>query len=325
MLTLGNIIMEHKKKVGNLEGLEKSNIMYLNFENWLTRFFKDHIRENAWLRKHPSYFLQYKLLYPLHRMLFPYNYIKKGDICVQVGCAEWMFDFGVSMPLVMSAIVGDEGRVIIVEPDQRNLDSLQDYVKSHNINNITAIKKAAWKEKGTNTFTFYNDRSSTNVITEVEAGSSWKDDSEYQNRDKRDEQIEMDTLDNIFSELKIHPDFVNMTINGAEFGAIQGMEKTLKRGVKVSWLFQNRSWWREAIKYFDVKNYDVVVTDSPYSNRAPTENGVVSTYPTKEFHKYRNIMYGISLPRKNRITDSREFPAILYKRKDCDFIVRQVK
>ena len=149
----------------DLSKLEQTQVIYLDFENWLTRFFKDHLRENGWIRKHPSYFLQYKLFAPLHHMLFPYNYIKAGDTCVQVGCAEWMFDFGVSMPLCMSAIVGDKGRVIIIEPDQRNLDLLDKYMNKHNITNITAIKKAAWKEKGINTFTFYNDRSSTNVIT----------------------------------------------------------------------------------------------------------------------------------------------------------------
>lgn len=305
--------------------MEQSKVMYLNFENWATRFFKDHLRENAFLRKHPSFFLQYRLMSPLHRMLFPFSYISCGDTCVQVGCAEWMFDFGVSMPLIMSALVGKKGRVVVVEPDQKNIDILRAYMERHGITNITAVKKAAWKQKGLNTFTFYDDRSSTNVITEVEATSSWKDTPEYQNRKKRHEQIEMDTLDSIFEELGIHPDFVNMTINGAEFGAIQGMEKTLARGVKVAWLFQNRSWWREAVAYFGEKNYDVVVADSPYSNRAPTVNGVVSTYSTAEYRTFKNIMYGIGLPRENRVPDPKEFPAILHKRKDYDFFAEKIK
>lgn len=305
--------------------MEQSEVIYLPFENRLTRFFKDHLRENALLRKFPSFLFQYKLLRPFHHILFPFNYIKKGDTCAQVGCAEWMFDFGVSMPLIMSAIVGKEGRVIVVEPDQKNIDILQAYAKRHNINNITVVKKAAWKEKGTHTFTFYDDRSSTNVITEVEEASSWKDTPEYQNRKKRYEQIEMDILDNIFAELGVRPDFVNMTINGAEFGAIQGMEKTLKRGVIVAWLFQNRSWWREAIAYLEDRNYDVVVTDSPYSNRAPTVNGVVSTYSTREYKKFKHIMYGVGLPRANRVLDPREFRAVLYKRKDYDFFVEKIR
>ena len=316
--------MNNTKDEQDLSELEHSKVIYLDFENWLTRFFKDHFRENAWLRKHPSFFLQYKLMRPFHTMLFPFNYIKKGDICVQVGCAEWMIDFGVSMSLVMSAIVGKEGRVIIVEPDQKNIDIFNEYAKRHTITNITMVKKAAWKEKGLNTFTFYDDRSSTNVITEVESNSSWKDTPEYQNRKKRDVQIEMDTLDNIFRELNVQPDFVNMTINGAEFGAIQGMNDTMKKGVKVAWLFQNRSWWREAVRYFNEREYDVVVTDSPYSNRAPTVNGVVSTYTTNEYRKFKQIAYGIGLPRVDRIRDPREFEAILYKRKDYDFIVKRI-
>src|SRR3990167_734563 len=105
--------------------MEQSEVIYLNFENWLTRFFKDHLRENALLRRYPGFFLQYKLMRPFHAMLFPFNYIKKGDTCVQVGCAEWMLDFGVSMPLIMSAMVGPKGRVLVIEPDQRNINALQ--------------------------------------------------------------------------------------------------------------------------------------------------------------------------------------------------------
>src|SRR3989338_791051 len=158
----------------DISTMEQSKIIYFDFENRITRFFKDYARENAFLRRYPSFLLQYKLMRPFHRMLFPFNYIKKGDTCVQVGCAEWMFDFGVSMPLIMSTIAGKEGRVIVVEPDQKNIDILRAYARRRNISNITVVKKAAWKEKGIRAFTFYDDRSSTNVITEVEETSSWK-------------------------------------------------------------------------------------------------------------------------------------------------------
>src|SRR3989338_1162981 len=106
----------------DLAELENSKVIYLDFENALTRFFKNYLRENSWLRRFPSFLLQYRLLRSFHKMLFPFNYIKSGDTCVQVGCAEWMFNFGVSMPLIMSAIVGRKGRVIVVEPDQKNID-----------------------------------------------------------------------------------------------------------------------------------------------------------------------------------------------------------
>ncbi len=305
----------------DLSTLEHSPVTYITVDNWITKLFKGYLRENAFSRRFPSFWLQYRLMKPLHHMLFPFTYIKTGDTCVQVGCAEWMFDFGVSMTLIMSAIVGKKGKVIVVEPDQKNIDILQEYMQRHHVHNIEIVKKAAWKEKGVNTFTFYDDRTSTNVITEVEAHSSWKDTPEYQNRKKRDEEIEMDTLDNIFGELGIQPDFVNLTINGAEFGAIQGMSNTLKHGVKVAWLFGNRSWWVEALHYFEQRAYDVIVTDAAYSHRAPTVNGKASTYSYTEYDALLDVMYGISIPKKDRIIDSREFPAMLYKKGDFDFIV----
>lgn len=298
--------------------------MYLDFENQVTRFFKNHLRENALLRRYPSFLMQYKLMRPFHAMLFPFNYIKKGDTCIQVGCAEWMLDFGVSMPLIMSAIVGQEGRVVVVEPDQRNIDSLRRYMQEHSIRNIIIVPKAAWREKTTNQFTFYEDRSSTNIVTEVEEAVPWKDDAQYQGRKKRIETIEMDTIDNIIQELGITPDFVNLTINAAEFDVIRGMPEAIRRGVIVAWLFGDRPWWREAIEFFNTRKYRVIAADSAYSHRAPTVNGRVRMYSHKEISGLFNIMHAVAMPQGGRVSDSREFPAILCKRKDFDFLVERI-
>ena len=131
----------------NLSSLEQAKVNYVDFETAVTRFFKDYLRESAFLRRHPSFFLQYRLMRPFFRKLFPFMYLRKGSTVVQVGCAEWMLDFGVSMPLIMSAVVGPRGRVVVVEPDQKNVDSLTAYISRHGIRNITIVKKAAWKEK----------------------------------------------------------------------------------------------------------------------------------------------------------------------------------
>src|SRR3990167_2901075 len=105
--------------------LENGTVNYFSFENRLTVFFKNYLRENSALRRYPSFFRQYRLLSFFHHMIPPFNYLKKGDTCVQVGCAEWMLDFGVSMALIMSAIVGPKVRVLVIEPDQRNINALQ--------------------------------------------------------------------------------------------------------------------------------------------------------------------------------------------------------
>ncbi|OJI07343.1 hypothetical protein BK004_01260 [bacterium CG10_46_32] len=308
----------------DLTALEHSKAMYLAFENPITKFFKNFLRENALLRKYPSFLLQYKFMAFFHHMLFPFMYIKKGDTCVQVGCAEWMLDFGVSMPLIMSAIVGERGRVIVVEPDQRNIEALRSYMKKNYIHNITIVPKAAWREKTTNQFTFYEDRSSTNIITEVEESVPWKNDPQYQGRKKRIETIEMDTIDNIIQELGITPDFVNLTINSAEFDVIHGMTEVIRKGVIVAWLFGDRPWWREAIDYFRVKNYSIIACDSAYSHRAPTVNGRVRMYSHKEISGLFDIMHAVAMPSVGRVPDHREFPAILYKRKDFDFFVQKI-
>src|SRR3989338_6127007 len=68
---------------------EHNQVYYLEYENMRTRFFKNYLRENAILRRYPSFFWQYRLLRVLHHLIPPFNYIKTGDTCVQVGCAEW--------------------------------------------------------------------------------------------------------------------------------------------------------------------------------------------------------------------------------------------
>jgi hypothetical protein len=103
------------------------------------------------------------------------------------------------------------------------------------------------------------------------------------------------------------------------------MTESIKNGVKVSWLFGDRWWWRDGINNFSDKNYDVIVSNSAYSHRGPTINGKVKVHPYKEFKGLFDVMHAIAIPQDIHIKDSREFSAIIYKRKDFDFIVKPVK
>lgn len=304
--------------INNNFDIQRGKLTYINVETPITKFFKLYLRENKFFRKFPSYFFQYRLMSFLHNMIPPFNYLKRGDTGIQVGCAEWMLDFGVSMPLIMSAIVGNEGQVVVVEPDQRNIDKLEEYLKRHKIENITIVKKAAWREKTIGKFNFYADRTSSNVIAATEDESSWKDTAGYLGRQKDVREVEMDTIDNICANLHLKPDLVNLTINCTEFEVIKGMNELMKQGVKIAWLFGNRDWWQEAIAYVQNKNYDVVTAISPYSYRAPNVNGKVKFY---KYNKIPQIWYAIAIPAANRMPDPREFPVKLLKQKHNDFMI----
>jgi len=309
----------------NLSSLEQAKVNYVDFETAVTRFFKDYLRESAFLRRHPSFFLQYRLMRPFFRKLFPFMYLRKGSTVVQVGCAEWMLDFGVSMPLIMSAVVGPRGRVVVVEPDQKNVDSLTAYISHHGIRNITIVKKAAWKEKCVRDFTFYEDNTGSNIVSETEEAAPWKHMEMYQNRPKRTEKIQMDTIDNICAELGVTPAFVDLTINGAEFEVIQGMPRTLQSGATIAWLFGDRWWWREAFDFMKERGFDITVAASAYSHRVRSKDGRPQVNSHREFAAFQDVMYAVAVPKNAHMKGDRGIPVTLNKHKDFSFSFKPLR
>lgn len=244
----------------------------------ISDFYNNNLRENAISRRFPSFFLQYRIMRPFLSRSFPFCYLKKGQKAIQVGCAEWLLDFGVSQALIMSAIVGEDGRVLVIEPDKRNVLVIKDYLWRNHIQNVQVIQKGVWKHKGKELFTYYKDRTSTNVLSEGNKRIISHDltPHDYHTRPSYEVEIDVDTLDNIVSSLDFRPDFINMTINGTELEAIQGMEVTLINGVTVAFpTWGPRDWYNDTFKYLESLRYKIVVKDAPYTRRKPNEKGKV--------------------------------------------------
>lgn len=216
---------------------------------------------------------------------FPFCFIKAGQRVIQVGCAEWLIDFGVSQALIMSAIVGPKGKVLVVEPDERNIIKLVSYIRKNKITNIDFIKTGVWKFKGKMNFTVYDDRSSTNVLSTGQKRilKHQTTPQEYISRSNDEVEIDVDSLDNIINRTGFSPDFINMTINGTEFEAIQGLDETLQKKPFVAFpIWGPRDWFESAFEFLESKGYDIVVCDAPYTRRAPNIGGKIRFWKIEE-------------------------------------------
>lgn len=286
------------------QGPDCGFLIHIETNDVLTRTYRRFIREAALLRAFPNYNLQYGMGAFFQRRMHPFRLIKKGAICVQVGCTEWMLDFGVSQPLLMAGLAGASGRVIAVDPDDRNKKAVLDYLSRHGVRHVDFVQDALFDEVKEAEFTFYHDRTSSNVITEVADVSVWN--SSHVDRPKFTKKIMLNTLDRVCLDRGITPDFVNISINDAEFGVIKGMDEVLeKRKTIVAWLIGGgRSWWADSLDHFLKRNYNVIIGNAPYSRRGPSKNGKVSFLKSGEVYQE---YYAVAVPKEMHLPHHSEF------------------
>lgn len=137
-----------------------------------------------------------------------YYTLKKGDIVVDAGAHIGTFT-------VMAArVVGKEGRVIAIEPEENNLRFLKKNIEANNLKNVIVIPKGLWSKKGEMKFYLSNLSVSHSLLVP---------------ETKKFAVIKVDTLDAILKELGVDKvDFIKINIEGAEIEALKGARKTLK-------------------------------------------------------------------------------------------------
>jgi FkbM family methyltransferase len=158
------------------------------------------------------------------RLKFPS--LQKGEIGIQLG-------FDMSAPVtsdlfLMADCVGKTGKVIGIDPDPNNVAVAQAIINTKNLP-IQLIHKAVYSEKGTMQL-LLGDKASWNQlqIIPLDTGVDFSGKSIA---------VEMDTLDNILADNNIAPSaigHINITINGAEYFALKGMEKLLSSAKNLS-------------------------------------------------------------------------------------------
>jgi FkbM family methyltransferase len=139
--------------------------------------------------------------YELHYQL------KSGDVVIDGGGYEGTFS------VYAAKVVGNNGKVIVFEPDTENCRKLKENVKLNGLENVTVINKALWYKDGKLKF--------NNKHT---AGASF-----YFNASPYATDTDVVSIDNELGRLGIDKvDFIKMDIEGSELQALKGAERTLR-------------------------------------------------------------------------------------------------
>ena len=135
---------------------------------------------------------------------------ESGDVVVDAGAFVGMF------AVKAAKAIGDRGKVIAVEPEKENLKFLRRNVQENELDNVIIVEKGLWSESGKKRL-YLDYRSAASLV--------------YQRNRYMD--IEVDTLDNIVSELNKDVNYIKMDVEGAELDVLRGAEDVLKGNLSI--------------------------------------------------------------------------------------------
>ncbi len=132
--------------------------------------------------------------------------LKPGDVVVDAGGYEGTFS------IYAAKAVGENGMVIVFEPDTENCRKLQENVTLNGLTNVIIVNNALWRKNMTLSF---NDKHTAGASLFFNAGQNVRE-------------IETISLDSELSRLGIsRVDFIKMDVEGSEVAALEGSEHTL--------------------------------------------------------------------------------------------------
>ncbi len=160
-----------------------------------------------------SELLMFKTHEPLTTKLLSKE-LKKDMVCLDVGGNIGYYT------LLESNIVGENGKVIAIEPSPPNFQHLQKNLEMQNANNVDAYNFAAGDKDGDINFLIYEESNGSFTIP----------DGETTNLPGELIKVQAKKLDTFLDELKInHVDFVRMDVEGYESHIIDGMKNTIEK------------------------------------------------------------------------------------------------
>lgn len=147
--------------------------------------------------------------------------LRPRDVIVDIGANIGYYT------LIFSKITGKEGKVFAFEPGQSNFMILQENVRINNYTDrVVTVNKAVSSEDNREINLYLNDTNhGMNRIFKSE---------KYGKKTDSIEKIGTISLDDYFSRNPIQKiDFVKLDIEGSEYGAIKGMQQTLKNNESI--------------------------------------------------------------------------------------------
>lgn len=141
--------------------------------------------------------------------------LKKGMTCLDIGANIGYY------VLLESKIVGDNGKILAVEPSPENFSFLKKNIELQNSTNIKAYNFAAGDTEGNLDFLIYENASNSGMIIPKGTQPKWPG---------KIIQVPVKKIDNFLDELGITKiDFLRMDVEGYEYHIFEGMKKTIEK------------------------------------------------------------------------------------------------
>ena len=141
--------------------------------------------------------------------------LQKGMTCLDVGA-----NIGYYVALE-SKILGDQGRIIAIEPSPQNFEYLIKNIAMQRAKNIDAFNFAAGDKNGHINFVSYENESNSGRVIPDSAVSDWPGPVA---------KLPVKTIDSFLEEIGVDKiDFLRMDVEGYEYHIFQGMKNTIKQ------------------------------------------------------------------------------------------------
>jgi FkbM family methyltransferase len=182
--------------------------------------------------------------------------VARGNTVVQVGAV------GDGELWDMVRLVGQGGRVIVIEPFPDNVRAIEERLIKEAIRNVTVVPKGAWSVPGKQKLYIHPKWSASNIV--LDSGTK-------HDRAMRPEnyagavEIEVDRLDDILASQGIDKcDFIKITVMGAEIHVLKGMNRLLNGNptvwVKAHSMIDGQPANGEISKMFNERGFRTVIT-----------------------------------------------------------------
>ncbi len=191
----------------------------------------------------------------VNRIHFTQFDINPGDIVIDAGANIGGFTIQAAKK------VGDNGKVIAIEPDEKNMEVLKMNVEANGLKNVVFVQKGLWSHSGDLELMINTRQGEHSFIIN-------DDFSKYDDIIKIN--VEVETLDNLMEELNIGKvDFVKMDIEGAEIEALKKADKLLKQD-EIKWVVEaahtvdGEMTYGKLLPVFKEHNYQLVDFEDSY-------------------------------------------------------------
>ncbi len=143
----------------------------------------------------------------------------EGEVFIDLGS---YIGFGA---MRIASLVGSKGKVIVFESDPIVLQILKRNICENNLNNVVIVEKAVGNSSGIKTF--YRSEGTVNSTNDWVLKNLGYD-------DLKTIEVDVENVDDALLRLNIQKvDMINITINGAEYDALLGMERLLTNSTRL--------------------------------------------------------------------------------------------